>query len=165
MNVFLAGRTIAVYAVVAYLLGGTPVIADVPGKPGTPDTSDKCPVCGMFVYKYPDWVSQVHFQGGSVLYFDGPKDMFKFMQHPGTYSPDLHAENISTVLVTEYYDLALISAFDAWFVIGSDVYGPMGKELIPFARKQDAEAFMKDHKAKAILTFDQVTPRIIDELE
>jgi len=30
----------------------------------------------------------------------------------------------------------------------SDVYGPMGRELIPFEKMKDAEEFMTDHKVK-----------------
>lgn len=26
---------------------------------------DRCPVCGMFVYKYPKWVAQIYFSDGS----------------------------------------------------------------------------------------------------
>ena len=39
---------------------------------------DKCPVCGMFVYKYPDWTAEIIFEEGAVFYFDGAKDFFKF---------------------------------------------------------------------------------------
>ena len=35
--------------------------------------------------------------------------------------------------------MKLDKAKEAFFVIGSDVYGPMGHELIPFASKADAE--------------------------
>ena len=37
--------------------------------PLKPSKKDKCPVCGMFVFKYPDWVAQIHFTDGPVFFF------------------------------------------------------------------------------------------------
>jgi copper chaperone NosL len=50
-------------------------------------------------------------------------------------------------------------------VIGSDILGPMGKELIPFEKEADAKAFMRDHRGKAILKFTEVTAATLKELE
>ncbi|HEX9136436.1 MAG TPA: nitrous oxide reductase accessory protein NosL, partial [Nitrospirota bacterium] len=30
-----------------------------------PAAGDRCPVCGMFVSKYPDWTAEIVFQDGS----------------------------------------------------------------------------------------------------
>jgi copper chaperone NosL len=46
-----------------------------------PTAKDKCPVCGMFIFKYPDWTSAVIFKDGSRAFFDGPKDMFNRDYH------------------------------------------------------------------------------------
>ena len=54
--------------------------------------ADKCPVCGMFVYKYPLWAAELNLsKNGSSksLYFDGVKDLMKFYLEPekwGTYT-------------------------------------------------------------------------------
>ena len=32
-----------------------------------PSPKDRCPVCGMFVAKYPDWVAEIIFKDGSYL--------------------------------------------------------------------------------------------------
>jgi hypothetical protein len=66
---------------------------------------------------------------------------------------------------TEYYDLVLIDAYKALFVIGSDVYGPMGRELIPFSNEAGAAEFMKDHKAKKIINFKDVTIELVRSLD
>ena len=47
-----------------------------------PSAKDKCPVCGMFVAKYPDWLAAVRFRDGSHVFFDGAKDMFKYLHDP-----------------------------------------------------------------------------------
>ena len=58
-----------------------------------------------------------------------------------------------------------IDAGSAFFVVGSDVYGPMGKELIPFISRADAEAFKKDHKGNRILRFEDIKPGVIKKLD
>jgi nitrous oxide reductase accessory protein NosL len=134
-------------------------------EPRKPSRQDKCPVCGMFVYKYPDWTAEIIFRDGATVFFDGAKDFFKFYFALHQYRPQAAPADIAGVYVTEYYDLKQIQAKDAFFVLGSDVYGPMGKELIPFASRSDAEAFMKDHKGRRVLKFENVTATIIDRLD
>jgi len=133
--------------------------------PLKPSKKDKCPVCGMFVYKYPDWVAQIIFTDGSVVFFDGAKDFFKFYFDIKKYSPEKSQKDIAVIYVTEYYEMKLTKAEDAFFVIGSDVYGPMGHELIPFASRADAEEFMNDHKGRRILKFEGVKPTVIKKLD
>ena len=45
----------------------------------------------------------------------------------------------------------------AYYVIGSDVLGPMGHDLIPHPDEYDMKEFSKDHFGKRILRFDEVT--------
>ena len=133
--------------------------------PLTPSKKAKCPVCGMFVYKYPDWVGEVVFQNGSVVFFDGAKDLFKYYFNLKKYNPSKSQKDIAAIYVTEYYDLKLMDARRAFFVMGSDVYGPMGRELIPLLSKEDAEEFKRDHKGTRILVFPEITPAVIRKLD
>ena len=139
-----------------------PVFGEQPLKPSK---KEKCPVCGMFVYKYPDWVGIIAFKDGQRFYFDGAKDLFKFYFDLNKYTPGKKHGDIASIHVTEYYDMTLINAHDAFFVEGSDVYGPMGLELIPLATLQDAKTFAKDHHGKQILKFKNITPAIIQKLD
>ncbi len=134
-------------------------------SPQKPAKEDKCPVCGMFVYKYPDWIAQIIFSDGSLYFFDGAKDMFKFYLDLKKYIPHKTIEEITAIYVTEYYHMKLIDAKAAFFVIGSDVYGPMGKELIPFETEDDASEFMQDHKGDRIIRFEHIKPFIIKKLD
>lgn len=134
-------------------------------KPVKPSPKDKCPVCGMFVAKYPDFVAQVIFQDGSYAVFDGAKDLFKYYLNLKKYAPAKRVEDIASIYVTDYYSLELIDGPQAWYVVGSDVYGPMGKELIPFSKESDARGFMKDHKGKSLLRFKDVSVELIRGLE
>lgn len=120
------------------------------------DKDEKCPICGMFVYKYPRWAAQI-FYADKHFSFDGVKDMMKYYF--------LHKEGISKMLVSDYYSQKAISAKEAYYVVGSDVYGPMGDELIPFAKESEAKTFYMDHKGSKILRFDEITESVIKKLD
>jgi len=124
----------------------------------------RCTVCGMFVAKYPNWLAQIHYADLSQSrFFDGPKDMLVFYFNPERYDGPPR-EAIKNIFVKDYYSLNSIPARDAFYVIGSDVYGPMGHELIPFKTREAAESFRKDHHGKEVLTFDKITPELIESL-
>ena len=127
--------------------------------------TDRCPVCGMFVYKYPKWVAQIMFKDGSYYFYDGAKDMFKHIFDTAKYTPGQAKENIKDIYVTDYYEVELVDAKSAFFVIGSDVLGPMGHELLPFKDQESAQEFLEDHKGKSIIRFQDVTPAVIELLD
>jgi len=133
--------------------------------PVKPDADEKCPVCGMFVAKYPDWVAEIIFNDGSVVFFDGCKDFFKYYFNLDEYAPGKARQDIDALYVTEYYSLEFMDAHTALYVVGSNVYGPMGNELIPFVDLESAREFLKDHEGKAIYTFDEITPGVIGRLD
>jgi copper chaperone NosL len=133
-----------------------------PAKPGP---RAKCPVCGMFVAKYPDFLTQVVFRDGSSDFFDGSKDMFKYLTNMKKYKPGKSPADIEAVYVTDYYSLAPVDGTKAFYVLGSDVFGPMGKELIPFEKEPEARAFMKDHKGKKIMKFQEINESILRTLD
>jgi len=124
----------------------------------------KCPVCGMFVVKYPDWTATARFKDGTTSYYDGPKDMFSHYFDTARYTPGKRQTDIVVLSVKEYYSLAIIDARAAFFVTGSDVHGPMGNELIPFSTEKDAASFKLDHRGKRILRFNEITRQTIQSL-
>ena len=129
-------------------------LAQAPPKPGA---KDLCPVCGMLVGKYPNWVASILYKDGHAHHFDGAKDLFKFWFDPPKYAAGHSREQMAQIAVTDYYNLQRIDARAAFYVIGSDVLGPMGHEFVPLASRADAQDFMKEHKGKRILRFDEVT--------
>jgi nitrous oxide reductase accessory protein NosL len=119
----------------------------------------------MFVAKYPDWVAEIIFKDGTYAVFDGAKDMFKYYFSLGKYNPSKKPSDIDSIYVTDYYGLTLVDGYKAFYVEGSDVYGPMGKELIPLEKEEAAKEFMKDHKGKLILKFSDVTLERVSRLD
>lgn len=130
-----------------------------------PGPKDTCPVCGMFVALYPDWIATVRYQDGHLHHFDGAKDLFKYLLDLPKWAPNHQLDQIDAIGVTEYYSVQRIDARKAFYVIGSDVLGPMGHELIPLENEADAKEFLQDHAGRRILRFDEVSLPLLDELD
>jgi copper chaperone NosL len=128
-----------------------------------PQPQDKCPVCGMFVAKFSNWVAQIVYKDGTHVFFDGVKDMMKYYLNINKYHPDREKSDISSIYVTDYYNVFFFDGLRAYYVIGSDVKGPMGDELIPFKKEIEAKEFMKDHKGKKILKFGDITSKVLEK--
>jgi len=151
-------------AILVFLLIGSLAAAGA-NDPVKPGPGDKCPVCGMFAAKYPEFLSQMVFRDGSSAFFDGPKDLFKCYLNRSRYLPSKNKIDVAALFVKDYYSLAVIDARTAFFVVGSDIRGPMGSELIPFRKKAEAAEFQKDHQGKRTLRFNEVTAFLLKEME
>jgi nitrous oxide reductase accessory protein NosL len=122
----------------------------------------KCPVCGMFVSKYPKWAAMMEIDGHK-HYFDGVKDLMKYYIFDADFPYDRN--KITQIEVTDFYTLESIPARFAWFVYDSKLYGPMGRELIPFSTEEAAKNFMVDHGGKRIVRFKEITPKMVMALD
>ena len=90
------------------------------------------------------------------FYFDGVKDMMKYYFEKGG--------QFEQIYVSDYYKLTKIDAKSAFYVSGSNVFGPMGNELVPFASEEDAKTFARDHGGKKIVKFDEITALMLEGL-
>jgi len=144
---------------VSCLLTANPLLAQ-PGKEIAPQ--ERCPVCGMFVAKYPAWITQVRLGDGTLKSFDGVKDMMAFFFAPASFGAP--GQTAKEIWVKDYYTLEWLDGRAAWYVVGSDVYGPMGHEFIPFGSAAAAENFRKDHKGTRVVRFAEITEPLVQSL-
>ena len=124
----------------------------------------KCPVCGMYPAVSPKWHSQVHFNDGTFLAFDGCKDMFKFLLHISSYDKKHAKDDVNAVFVKDFHSGKWINALDTYFVAGSNVLGPMGKQLIPFSDNDKAMEFINSNGGEMI-RYNNVTMDTIKALD
>lgn len=161
MKSFLINKSLLLFLVVA---GTLLLISSAGAAPQEDIAADaRCPVCGMFVAKYDVWITQIRYDDSTVFSFDGVKDMMAYYHNPAAYNGQEQAK-IREVWVKDYYSLKWLDGRQAFFVIGSDVNGPMGHELVPFASKAGAESFMADHHGRQLLTFNEITVEIVEQL-
>lgn len=135
------------------------------GDPPAPGPRDRCPVCGMFVARFPGWVAAVRFRDGTHSFFDGPKDLFRFWLDPGRYDRGRSAGDLAAAYVTEYYTARLVGADGVRFVAGSDVLGPMGRELVPVSGDEEVATFLRDHRGQRAYRFEEVTASVLSGLQ
>jgi len=131
----------------------------------TPAQKDKCPVCRMFVSMFPDWNARIEFKDSTYATFDGAKCMFKYYLDIKKYNPPKNEKDVTGISLKDYYSKTSIDGLQAFFVIWSDVYGPMGHEPIPFEKEADAKKFLKEHKGKKLLRFKDITTKVIQSLD
>ena len=152
-------KSVLLACLVFCILVANPLLAQ-PSKEISPQ--ERCSVCGMFVAKYPDWITQVRLSNGTMKFFDGVKDMMAFSFDPASFgAPGQKAQEI---WVKDYYTLAWLDGRSAWYVIGSNVYGPMGHEFIPFSSAAAAESFRKDHNGTKVVRFDEITESLVQSM-
>jgi nitrous oxide reductase accessory protein NosL len=119
----------------------------------------------MFVAPYVDWNATIEFTDSTRAIFVGAKCMFKYYLDIGKYNSSKTVSDITAISVKDYNSRNTMDARTAYFVIWSDVYGPMGHEPIPFEKESDAKQFMKEHKGRRLLKFQEITPKVIRSLD
>ena len=118
------------------------------------DNKDICPVCDMYPARYPQNKCQLQTKGGEVVHFCSTQCLFEYLKNPQSYGmPEL---KVKATWVVDYTTGKWIFAKNAYYVLGTEVRGPMGKEAYPFVNLEDARSFSKDHSG-TIKRFSEVT--------
>lgn len=122
------------------------------------ELSSDCKNCGMPSKEYPKWNVKL-LQNSSENYFCSPRCMFiKATEATSTI------KITDSIFVVDYYNQKFIDARQAYFVINSDITGPMGHDFVPFADEKAAKEFQTEHKGKEIVRFSEVTGAVILKL-
>lgn len=120
------------------------------------DNNQRCAQCGMPTEEFQAWRGKI-VGTAATKHFCSPRCLFINSQAHSLATTD-------SVFVTDYYGQTLIDGRNAYYVIGSDVIGPMGHDLVPLASQQAAEEFMQEHKGQQILRFGEVNAETIKGL-
>ena len=127
----------------------------------------RCPVCGMFPARAPEWAAQVIFAQGEAHFFDSPLSLFMYLHDVARYSPGRSAQDIAAAYVHDSArrdDAAWIDARSAFYVHGSNAKGPMRAGNLPaFATQEAAQAFAQ-RRGGQVLAFRQVDAALIATL-
>lgn len=122
-----------------------------------------CGRCGMYPANFPQWQTQIIFTDGSMTPFDGCKCMFNYMFSMEQHGQGHKKEDMRAIFVKDFNTGAWMNAEDAYFVVGSGVMGPMGKELIPFAEKDAAMKFNREQGGD-MKNYAEITPEVMKTL-
>jgi nitrous oxide reductase accessory protein NosL len=119
--------------------------------------AERCSKCGMLVDDHPRWIAGVVGPSGKEQRFCSPRCMFAWLRGP-------RGEGARDPWITEYYHQKRMPIDQVFFVMGSDVTGPMGKALVPVAGRPAAERFLQDHHGTRILTATEITSDLLKEI-
>jgi len=134
------------------------------------DLSEKCPVCGMPVggkdgqgvtvtFKEGrvvgfHGVAAAVFKDGRVVGFEGARCLFLYNSVPQKYGANV--ADIAHQYVTDFVTKKMIELPKAFLVLGSEVKGPMGYELVAFSNIEDAAKFASENDGKWIVRLHEV---------
>lgn len=124
----------------------------------------RCPVCGMFPSRSPEWAAQVIFTNGDAQFFDSPLSLFMYLGNVARYSPGRSAGDIVAHYVTDVPGRRWIDARSAYYVTGSTAKGPMRAGNLPaFASQEEAQRFAARRGGK-VLAFADVDDALVAQL-
>ena len=148
------GRRDAVKGIGAALLSALALACGDDAGEAAAETT-RCDLCGMVVDPESGWRAGGASADGGELSFDTPKCLFRHHHERGP---------VSEPWVIEYDSQARRPADELFYVLGSDVEGPMGRDLVPLASRERAQGFLADHQGERVLAFDEVTADVAAEL-
>jgi copper chaperone NosL len=134
----------------------TPKMCSKKIKAVTADTV--CVVCNMKVAKYPEHDGQILLADNSSIHFCSTQCLINYLADPGQYVDKPAASKMTWVKVFPSGDYE--SAIGLYYVVGSELFGPMGREAIPFRSKKAAEDLVSEEGGK-IVRFDELTPQMV----
>jgi nitrous oxide reductase accessory protein NosL len=124
----------------------------------------RCPVCGMYPARSPDWAAQVIFSNGDAQFFDSPLSLFMYLNDVARYSPGRSASDIVARYVTDVSSKTWIDAGSAFYVHGSSARGPMRAGNLPaFASREAARQFAAQ-RGGAVRAFGAIDAALIEQL-
>lgn len=110
----------------------------------------------MYPARFPTWATQIIFKDGSAHFFDSPVDLFMFLDEPGRFDQSHSADDVEALYVADHLRATWLDAKTAFFVIGSDIRGPMrGPDIPAFASDTEATAFVSKQGGR-MLRFDAI---------
>lgn len=112
----------------------------------------RCEHCGMKIDPASPWRAELLRTDGATTTFDTPRCALTSWRLGRTSARSLR--------VQEYYDRQIRDGNDVRFVVGGDVVGPMGPDLVPVDPGRAAK-FIQDHGAERALLLGEVTPQVL----
>ena len=113
------------------------------------DSKDKCSVCGMYPARFPKHKGQIQTKDKTVYHFCSTQCLFIFLNDSAKFAGSKVQPFL--IWVVDYQSGAWIGGKSAYYVVGSDQNGPMGKEAFVFDKLANAKEFAAAHGGKAII--------------
>lgn len=130
------------------------------GKIAEPGSETRCPVCGMYPARYPEHHCQLSTADGTHHHFCSSQCLIHFTAAPEKYGEK--AVKVKSVWMVPSPDFGYEYAMGLYYLVGSDMMGPMGREALAYRSKAAAESAAKEHGGR-VLRFQDLTPKRVME--
>jgi copper chaperone NosL len=128
------------------------------GKISDPSPDTRCTVCGMYPARFPAHRCQVATADGKHHHFCSSQCLVNFTANPEKYLKK--PAKIKSIWVTVYPDGGYEYAMGLYYLVGSNILGPMGKEALPYRSKVAAEESAKKNGG-TVLHFKALSPAAV----
>ena len=118
------------------------------------ESHKKCPLCGMYPARYPEFDCQIVFKDGSYEAFDSAVGLLVYLLFPD--NTEIKLQPITKIYFKDYLKGSWLEAGKTFFVTGSEIMGPMGVEFLPIDSEQAAKELKKQEKGKDIIHFKKI---------
>ncbi|MCF8056612.1 MAG: nitrous oxide reductase accessory protein NosL [Desulfocapsa sp.] len=129
------------------------------GKIADPSHEDRCQVCGMYPARFPAHRCQLTTMGGNRYHFCSSKCLTSYQANPEQYVKK--TAKTESIWVTVFPDGGYEYAMGLYYLVGSSIMGPMGKEALPFRSKADAAKSAAENGGK-VVRFKELTPALVE---
>ncbi len=128
------------------------------GKIVDPGPEVRCPVCGMYPARYPEYRCQLTTGGGKQHHFCSSQCLVHFQTDPKKYIKDVTP--VKSIWVTVFPEGGSEYAMGLHYLVGSSIMGPMGKEALPYRNRAAAVQSAQKNGGK-VVRFKDLTPALL----
>jgi nitrous oxide reductase accessory protein NosL len=114
----------------------------------------ECPLCGMYPARYPQFNCQVIFKDGTYEAFDSAAGLLVYLLFSD--KTGIIAKPVDKIYFKHYLKENWLEADKTFFVVGSEILGPMGIEFLSVDSEKDAKEVKKQEKGEDIIHFKKI---------
>lgn len=119
-----------------------------------------CPIKGVSIEKYKDWLGYVEFDDGHIVAVSSPKYTFSYY-----FLEEKSNKKMKAIYLTDYKTKKIIDAKSAFYVFGSNLMSIGGDDIIPFLKEEDSKNFFDKSNGKKIFRYERMTENFINYLD
>jgi len=129
------------------------------------EAGEECHLCGMVISKFSGPKGELYDRNGIVRKFCSTRDLFSWYLQPENQmsSQEIFVHDMVETPWDKPEDKHLVSARQAWYVVGSNMMGAMGPTLASFKQQDDAKAFIVKHGGR-LLAFKDITLTMMSDI-
>ena len=114
----------------------------------------ECPLCGMYPARYPLFHCQIVFKDGTYEAFDSAAGLLVYLYFSD--KTGFEVKDYDAIYFKDYVKESWIESQTTFFVIGSEILGPMGIEFLPADNEAAAKELVKQERGAEIIHFKNI---------